>query len=146
MLGTFVVQKYYFCFFMYVFLQEVVLSPVQNGDHKPQIDSNKANNYIIVKEVSSLPLSPRHSSCWCFILLLCVYEICVFLMCRSFCGSVNSVCPIRRIACSSKDCWRTWAPILWCWTCCRSSMRRWVKTKQQTKLPIFDVFIDISLS
>lgn len=34
-------------------LQEGVLSPVQDGDNKPQIDSNKANNYKIVKEVSS---------------------------------------------------------------------------------------------
>lgn len=34
--------------------QEVVLSPVQDGDNKPQIDSNKANNYNIVKEVSSM--------------------------------------------------------------------------------------------
>ncbi|KAK2842102.1 hypothetical protein Q5P01_012302 [Channa striata] len=32
-------------------MEEVVLSPVQNGDHKPQIDSNKANNYTIVKEI-----------------------------------------------------------------------------------------------
>ncbi|KAF3688970.1 Inositol 1,4,5-trisphosphate receptor type 2 IP3 receptor isoform 2 [Channa argus] len=32
-------------------LGEVVLSPVQNGDSKPQIDSNKANNYTIVKEI-----------------------------------------------------------------------------------------------
>lgn len=39
---------------MYLFGQEVVLSPVQNGDNKPQIDSNKANNYKIVKEVSVL--------------------------------------------------------------------------------------------
>ncbi|KAA8590268.1 hypothetical protein FQN60_014202 [Etheostoma spectabile] len=30
---------------------EVVLSPVQDGDNKPQIDSNKANNYNIVKEI-----------------------------------------------------------------------------------------------
>uniref|UniRef100_A0A672J749 Inositol 1,4,5-trisphosphate receptor n=1 Tax=Salarias fasciatus TaxID=181472 RepID=A0A672J749_SALFA len=30
---------------------EVVLSPVQDGDIKPQIDSNKANNYKIVKEI-----------------------------------------------------------------------------------------------
>ncbi len=37
----------------HVFCQEVVLSPVQDGDNKPQIDSNKANNYNIVKEVSS---------------------------------------------------------------------------------------------
>uniref|UniRef100_A0AAQ4QRC1 Inositol 1,4,5-trisphosphate receptor n=1 Tax=Gasterosteus aculeatus aculeatus TaxID=481459 RepID=A0AAQ4QRC1_GASAC len=37
--------------FMYLFGQEVVLSPVQNGDNKPQIDSNKANNYKIVKEI-----------------------------------------------------------------------------------------------
>ncbi|KAJ0028980.1 hypothetical protein NQD34_003977 [Periophthalmus magnuspinnatus] len=29
----------------------VVLSPVQDGDHKPQIDGNKANNYNIVKEI-----------------------------------------------------------------------------------------------
>lgn len=36
--------------------QEVVLSPVQDGDHKPQIDSNKANNYNIVKEVGFLHL------------------------------------------------------------------------------------------
>lgn len=33
-------------------LQEGVLSPVQDGDNKPQIDSNKANNYKIVKEVN----------------------------------------------------------------------------------------------
>uniref|UniRef100_A0A7N6BBH0 Inositol 1,4,5-trisphosphate receptor n=1 Tax=Anabas testudineus TaxID=64144 RepID=A0A7N6BBH0_ANATE len=31
--------------------EEAVLSPVQNGDNKPQIDSNKANNYSIVKEI-----------------------------------------------------------------------------------------------
>uniref|UniRef100_UPI003AACF85B inositol 1,4,5-trisphosphate-gated calcium channel ITPR2 n=1 Tax=Centroberyx gerrardi TaxID=166262 RepID=UPI003AACF85B len=31
--------------------EEVVLSPVQDGDIKPQIDSNKANNYNIVKEI-----------------------------------------------------------------------------------------------
>ncbi|KAM4619267.1 inositol 1,4,5-trisphosphate-gated calcium channel ITPR2 [Polymixia lowei] len=31
--------------------EEVVLSPVQDGDMKPQIDSNKANNYNIVKEI-----------------------------------------------------------------------------------------------
>ncbi|KAM9754184.1 inositol 1,4,5-trisphosphate-gated calcium channel ITPR2 isoform 2-T2 [Menidia menidia] len=31
--------------------EEVVLSPVQDGDIKPQIDSNKANNYKIVKEI-----------------------------------------------------------------------------------------------
>ncbi|XP_062245333.1 inositol 1,4,5-trisphosphate receptor type 2 [Platichthys flesus] len=31
--------------------EEVVLSPVQDGDNKPQIDSNKANNYNIVKEI-----------------------------------------------------------------------------------------------
>uniref|UniRef100_A0A8C3B1D7 Inositol 1,4,5-trisphosphate receptor n=1 Tax=Cyclopterus lumpus TaxID=8103 RepID=A0A8C3B1D7_CYCLU len=30
---------------------EVVLSPVEDGDNKPQIDSNKANNYNIVKEI-----------------------------------------------------------------------------------------------
>ncbi|XP_036962516.1 inositol 1,4,5-trisphosphate receptor type 2 isoform X1 [Acanthopagrus latus] len=32
-------------------IEEVVLSPVQDGDVKPQIDSNKANNYNIVKEI-----------------------------------------------------------------------------------------------
>ncbi|XP_053740824.1 inositol 1,4,5-trisphosphate receptor type 2 isoform X1 [Synchiropus splendidus] len=32
-------------------IEEVVLSPVQDGDIKPQIDSNKANNYNIVKEI-----------------------------------------------------------------------------------------------
>nr|XP_019934105.1 PREDICTED: inositol 1,4,5-trisphosphate receptor type 2 [Paralichthys olivaceus] len=32
-------------------LEEVVLSPVQDGDKKPQIDSNKENNYNIVKEI-----------------------------------------------------------------------------------------------
>ncbi|XP_055011214.1 LOW QUALITY PROTEIN: inositol 1,4,5-trisphosphate receptor type 2 [Boleophthalmus pectinirostris] len=32
-------------------IEETVLSPVQDGDHKPQIDSNKANNYNIVKEI-----------------------------------------------------------------------------------------------
>lgn len=32
-------------------IEEVVLSPVQDGDNKPQIDSNKANNYNIVKEI-----------------------------------------------------------------------------------------------
>uniref|UniRef100_A0A4W6EAB4 Inositol 1,4,5-trisphosphate receptor n=1 Tax=Lates calcarifer TaxID=8187 RepID=A0A4W6EAB4_LATCA len=32
-------------------IEEAVLSPVQDGDNKPQIDSNKANNYIIVKEI-----------------------------------------------------------------------------------------------
>uniref|UniRef100_A0A8D3DLA4 Inositol 1,4,5-trisphosphate receptor n=1 Tax=Scophthalmus maximus TaxID=52904 RepID=A0A8D3DLA4_SCOMX len=31
--------------------EEVVLSPVQDGDNKPQIDSNKGNNYNIVKEI-----------------------------------------------------------------------------------------------
>lgn len=42
---------------LYVFinlsLQEGVLSPVQD-DNKPQIDSIKANNYKIVKEVKSV--------------------------------------------------------------------------------------------
>uniref|UniRef100_A0A3Q0QQ57 Inositol 1,4,5-trisphosphate receptor n=1 Tax=Amphilophus citrinellus TaxID=61819 RepID=A0A3Q0QQ57_AMPCI len=32
-------------------IEEVVMSPVQNGDGKPQIDSNQANNYNIVKEI-----------------------------------------------------------------------------------------------
>uniref|UniRef100_A0A3Q3WWS6 Inositol 1,4,5-trisphosphate receptor n=1 Tax=Mola mola TaxID=94237 RepID=A0A3Q3WWS6_MOLML len=32
-------------------IEEGVLSPVQDGDNKPQIDSNKANNYNIVKEI-----------------------------------------------------------------------------------------------
>uniref|UniRef100_A0A3P8V9B8 Inositol 1,4,5-trisphosphate receptor n=1 Tax=Cynoglossus semilaevis TaxID=244447 RepID=A0A3P8V9B8_CYNSE len=32
-------------------IEEVVLSPVQDGDIKPQIDCNKANNYKIVKEI-----------------------------------------------------------------------------------------------
>lgn len=40
-------------YFLYLSLQEGVLSPVQDGDNKPQIDSNKANNYKIVKEVNS---------------------------------------------------------------------------------------------
>lgn len=35
-------------------MQEVVLSPVQNNDNKPHIDSNKSNNYTMVKEVSFL--------------------------------------------------------------------------------------------
>ncbi|XP_034541174.1 inositol 1,4,5-trisphosphate receptor type 2 isoform X3 [Notolabrus celidotus] len=36
---------------VYHHFMEVVLSPVQDGDIKPQIDSNKANNYNIVKEI-----------------------------------------------------------------------------------------------
>ncbi|XP_034444276.1 inositol 1,4,5-trisphosphate receptor type 2 isoform X1 [Hippoglossus hippoglossus] len=32
-------------------IEEVVLSPVQDGDNKPQIDFNKGNNYNIVKEI-----------------------------------------------------------------------------------------------
>ncbi|XP_068168569.1 inositol 1,4,5-trisphosphate-gated calcium channel ITPR2 isoform X2 [Antennarius striatus] len=32
-------------------MEENVLSPVQDGDKKPQIDSNKANNYNIVKQI-----------------------------------------------------------------------------------------------
>ncbi|XP_075997943.1 inositol 1,4,5-trisphosphate-gated calcium channel ITPR2 [Genypterus blacodes] len=32
-------------------IEEVVLSPVQDDDLKPQIDSNKGNNYTIVKEI-----------------------------------------------------------------------------------------------
>uniref|UniRef100_A0A669F8S1 Inositol 1,4,5-trisphosphate receptor n=1 Tax=Oreochromis niloticus TaxID=8128 RepID=A0A669F8S1_ORENI len=31
--------------------EEAVLSPVQDGENKPQIDSNKANNYNIIKEI-----------------------------------------------------------------------------------------------
>lgn len=53
--------------------QEVVLSPVQDGDKKPQIDSNKANNYNIVKEVSSISL-------FILIFLLCgvsIIQVCV---------------------------------------------------------------------
>lgn len=46
---------------MYVCCQEVVLSPVEDGDNKPQIDCNKANNYTIVKEVSSMSLYPGYS-------------------------------------------------------------------------------------
>lgn len=30
-----------------------ILSPVQDGNLKPQIDSNKANNYNIVKDVGA---------------------------------------------------------------------------------------------
>lgn len=40
----------FFALFLY---QDVVLSPVQEEDNKPQIDSNKGNNYNIVKEVIS---------------------------------------------------------------------------------------------
>ncbi|XP_017278513.1 inositol 1,4,5-trisphosphate receptor type 2 isoform X2 [Kryptolebias marmoratus] len=32
-------------------MEEMVLSPVQDGEVKPQIDSNKGNNYNIVKEI-----------------------------------------------------------------------------------------------
>ncbi|XP_072241681.1 inositol 1,4,5-trisphosphate-gated calcium channel ITPR2 isoform X3 [Leuresthes tenuis] len=32
-------------------MEEVVLSPMQDGDSKPQIDCNKGNNYNIVKEI-----------------------------------------------------------------------------------------------
>lgn len=42
-------------------LQEGVLSPVQDGDNKPQIDANKANNYKIVKEVKSESFSVQSS-------------------------------------------------------------------------------------
>lgn len=39
-------------FFLCCLFQEAgILSPVNDGDVKPQIDSNKANNYNIVKEV-----------------------------------------------------------------------------------------------
>jgi len=40
------------------------LSPVQDGSNKPQIDSNKANNYKIVKEVGTFSSQcfPKSSS------------------------------------------------------------------------------------
>lgn len=68
------------CFFvLYVSLQEVVLSPVQDGDNKPQIDSNKANNYNIVKEVSSMSLSPDYycqmSFCCVVVSKMCVSHL-----------------------------------------------------------------------
>lgn len=44
----------YYIVFINWSLQEGVLSPVQDGDNKPQIDSIKANNYKIVKEVKSV--------------------------------------------------------------------------------------------
>lgn len=44
----------YYIVFINLSLQEGVLSPVQDGDNKPQIDSIKANNYKIVKEVKSV--------------------------------------------------------------------------------------------
>lgn len=46
---------------MHVSCQEAALSPVQDGDKKPEIDSMKANNYNIVKEVSFVSLFPGHS-------------------------------------------------------------------------------------
>lgn len=56
--------------------QEVVLSPVQDGDNKPQIDSNKANNYNIVKEVSSMSLSPDYY-CQMSFCSVVVYKMCM---------------------------------------------------------------------
>lgn len=51
----------YYIVFFNMSLQEGVLSPVQDGDNKPQIDSNKANNYKIVKEVYSESFSVQSS-------------------------------------------------------------------------------------
>lgn len=51
----------YYIVFFNMSLQEGVLSPVQDGDNKPQIDSNKANNYKIVKEVYSESFSVQFS-------------------------------------------------------------------------------------
>lgn len=45
----------YYIVFINLSVQEGVLSPVQDGDNKPQIDGIKANNYKIVKEVKSVP-------------------------------------------------------------------------------------------
>lgn len=105
--------------------QEGVLSPVQDGDNKPQIDSNKANNYNIVKEVNSM-LSYFQVMLG---ILFCVSNRRVCLIFRSYFGSVSCVIPVRRVVCSSRGCLRTWGPTLWCWTCCRSPMRRWVVAK-----------------
>lgn len=51
----------YYIVFFNMSLQEGVLSPVQDGDNKPQIDSNKENNYKIVKEVKSESFSVQSS-------------------------------------------------------------------------------------
>lgn len=69
-------------------LQEVVLSPVQDGDIKPQIDSNKANNYNIVKEVSSgLHLLIIYDTLFCSVSLIdvCVRDIQILLRLSKLC-------------------------------------------------------------
>lgn len=49
-----VLLKWLFRASLCVFWQEAgILSPVQDGNLKPQIDSNKANNYNIVKDVGA---------------------------------------------------------------------------------------------
>lgn len=63
-------------------------------------------------------------------ILFCVSNRRVCLIYRSYFGSVSCVIPVRRVVCSSRGCLRTWGPTLWCWTCCRSPMRRWVAARQ----------------
>ena len=62
-----------------------------------------------------------------FLFVLYLKNICPF-HCRYYCGLVSCAFPVRRVECSSRGCWRTWGPILLCWTCCRSPMRRWGTT------------------
>lgn len=67
-----IISRNYFVFVL-ASSQEVVMSPVQPGEGKPQIDSNQANNYNIVKEVISTSISVK----------------CLFL---PFCVSTNDLC------------------------------------------------------
>lgn len=86
--------------FINLSLQEGVLSPVQDGDNKPQIDSNKANNYKIVKEVKS---ESFFSSYFLFILSgMSIMHLSVAF--RSYFDSVSCAIPVRRVVCSSRDC------------------------------------------
>lgn len=50
--GVFLTVSIFLC-------QDAILSPVQDGENKPQIDSNQENNYELVKKVSFVSLF-----CW----------------------------------------------------------------------------------
>lgn len=87
---------------------------------------------------TTITLSKRWALCLCFqvILIFLFYNMSIIDVCllfRSSYGSVACVITARRVVCSSRGCWRTWVPILWCWTCCRSPMRWWVRKETETK-------------
>lgn len=113
-----------------------ILSPIQDGTRKPQIDSIKSNNYNIVKEVSIsakelawyICLISRFSNyferkCHCLVLcdLTCFFSclhaylfvwfvVVFFLIYRFWFDSANFVFRIKNVGINSNVYWKIWVP------------------------------------